>query len=87
MKKIILSLIFFIFLGAVTISFFMLSYAKIDKKNTSKELKYLKEEIKKEKEEDNNYKEEIKRLKEENKEKIEEYNIWKKAKEKLEKAL
>ena len=87
MKKIVLSIVFFIFLGMMTISFFIVSYAKIDKKNTIKEIKYLKDEIKKSKDENNNYEEEISKQKDNSKEKIEELDILIKEKEKLEQAL
>ena len=86
MKK-LMTLILILFLGFTLYSMLILTNRKLESKNIKKNIKKVEIKIKKIEKENNNLKVELDKLKESNTNEMDEYNIWLKAKEKLEKAI
>lgn len=86
-KKVLFIIILIIFLGSMIGSFVVLDGVKLNKEKVKNEIFELNKKIQDSKLESTNYQEEITKLKEESKDNLEEYEIWLRAKEKLEKAL
>ena len=86
MKK-LMSFILILVLGFTLYSMLILTNSKLEKKNIKNNIKKVEVKVKELKKENNNLKIKLDEIKESSVEKIEEYNIWLKAKEKLEKVI
>ena len=86
MKK-ILSLILVVVLGITLYSTLLLTNSKLEYKNIKNNIKKVEKKVKKLKKENSDIEDEFNNIKETNTSKVDEYNIWLRAKEKLEKAI
>lgn len=87
MKKVILTIIAVFLLLVMGYTTYRVNYLNNDNKSIKEKIINIKKDIDIEKENSIKYEGKLDSLKEESKDKEEEYNIWKKAVEKLEKAL
>ena len=87
MKKVILAIIAVFLLLVMVYTTYRVNYLTKDNKNLKEKIINIKKDTDKEKENSIRYGDNLDSLKEESSDKEEEYNIWKKAVEKLEKAL
>lgn len=87
MKKVVLGIIAIFLLLVMLYTGYRVNYFKNDNKSLEKKINDIKKDIDTEKENSTKYEEELSKIKEDSNSKEEEYKIWKKAVDKLSKAL